>query len=59
MTFDHMPLREGLRYKDLTIINGFVSSNIYDKCNDFDFDSFPYLYRDIYQATYISAYSAC
>ena len=33
----------------LNISDGFVSSNIYDKCDDFDFDivSFPFLDGDI------------
>ena len=33
----------------LSISNGFVSSKIYDKCDDFDFDivSFPFLDGDV------------
>ena len=33
----------------LSISNGFVSSKIYDKCDDFDFDivKFPFLYGDV------------
>ena len=36
----------------LTITDGFVSSKIYDKRDDFDFDivNFPFLYGDIHRA---------
>ena len=40
----------------LSISNGFVSSKIYDKRDDFDFDivNFPFLDGDILRFTYIS-----
>ena len=43
----------------LTISDGFVSSKIYDKRDDFDFDivNFPFLYG-VY-IVYITAYSVC
>ena len=49
----------------LTISDGFVSSQIYDKRDDFDFDivNFPFLDGNIPRATsygvYITAYSVC
>ena len=42
----------------LTISDGFVSSKIYDKRDDFDFDivNFPFLDRDILRATSYGVY---
>ena len=40
----------------LSISNGFVSSKIYDKCDDFDFDivNFPFLDGDVPYGVHIS-----
>ena len=49
----------------LSISNGFVSSKIYDKRDDFDFDivNFPFLDGDVHRSTsygvYISQHSVC
>ena len=45
----------------LTILDGFVSSKIYDKRDDFDFDilHFPFLYGDIPHATFYGVYFVC
>ena len=42
----------------LSISNGFVSSKIYDKCDDFDFDivNFPFLDGDVPRSTSYRAY---
>ena len=42
----------------LSISNGFVSSNIYDKRDDFDFDivNFPFLDGDVPLSTYYGVY---
>ena len=49
-----------VRFLDLhlTISDDFVSSKIYDKCDDFDFDivNFPFLDRDIHRATSYGVY---
>ena len=44
----------------LSISNGFVSSNIYDKRNDFDFDvvNFPSLDGDVPRSTPYGVYSS-
>ena len=45
----------------LTISDGFVSSNIYDKRDDLDIDivNSPFLDGDIPRGLYISTYSVC
>ena len=42
----------------LSISNGFVSSKIYDKCDDFDFDivNFPFLDGDVPRSTSYGVY---
>ena len=42
----------------LSISHGFVSSNIYDKCDDFDFDivNFPFLDGDVLRSTSYGVY---
>ena len=44
----------------LSISNGFVSSNIYDKCDDFDFDivNFPFSDGDVPHSTSYGVYGA-
>ena len=44
----------------LSISNGFVSSKIYDKCDDFDFDivNFPFLDGDIPRSTSYGVYNS-
>ena len=51
-----------LFYLNLSISNGFVSSKIYDKRDDFDFDivNLPFLDGDVpLRPSYISAYKIC
>ena len=45
-------------YLHLSISNGFVSSKIYDKCDDFDFDivNFPFLEGDVPRSTSYGVY---
>ena len=50
----------------LSISNDIISTNIYDKCNDFDFEivNFPFLDGDVPRSTscwseYLSAHSFC
>ena len=45
----------------LTISDGFVSSKIYDKRDEFDFDivNFPISDEDILRGLYITSYSVC
>ena len=42
----------------LSILDGFVSSKIYDKCDDFDFDvvNFPFLDGDVSRTTSYGVY---
>lgn len=48
----------------LSILDGYVTSEIYNKCDDFDFDiiDFPSLNGDVHRTTFISflsTYSLC
>ena len=45
----------------ISISNGFVSSKIYDRRDDFDFDivNFPFLDGDVPRRLYLSAHKIC
>ena len=49
---------EALLDLQLTLSSGFVSSKIYDKCDDFDFDivNFPFLDEDVPRAMSYGVY---